>query len=444
MLFFLSFHYSGLFADEYSIDEITAYIIENNPELQNARYDYKAALRDRLPAYDYRGIGLNYSGSYSDYPGSQPEGTHSVFDNTLNLVIPIIDQITLEGTMVISTNTDAIEEPEATTVNGGAGIVITPFENTWERAASHNEEINARNALNALQASTYFESRVAVLEYLIAKQESELAEEKLQLTQKSYEQIKQQYSLGEATYQELRESSDSTGAVRAGFAEKRIALVNAKDNLFMMIGPQWPNGEPEGSIREYPLESLLKEIELLQERIDKLEPSVVRSSTLEELELDLLLFQEQKRKTYLYEPELFFSVNISSNNITSETPPRITATLGFTLSPGNINTAEREDREQQVLETRKAITMERYSIKSEFSIAQERISESNFIYELAKSSYEEAVLVYEEAIALAEYGERTPLELQQMEWDMKNAKQDLYRQAAIIYAYQGALLKMFY
>ena len=101
MLFFLSFHYSGLFADEYSIDEITAFIIENSPELQNARYDYRAALRDRLPAYDYRGIRLNYSGSYSDYPGSQPEGTHSVLDNTLNLVIPVIDQITLEGTMGI-------------------------------------------------------------------------------------------------------------------------------------------------------------------------------------------------------------------------------------------------------------------------------------------------------------------------------------------------------
>ncbi len=55
----------------------------------------------------------------------------------------------------------------------------------------------------------------------------------------------------------------------------------------MMIGPQWPNGETEGIIQEYPLESLLEEIETLQERIDQLEPATVRSSTLEELELAL-------------------------------------------------------------------------------------------------------------------------------------------------------------
>ncbi len=100
----------------------------------------------------------------------------------------------------------------------------------------------------------------------------------------------------------------------------------------------------------------------------------------------------------------------------------ISANLGFTLTPGNNNAAGKEDIEQQVLEARKAIVAERFSMENEFNIAGERITETYSFYELVKSSYKDIVLVYEEARVLAEYGERTPLELQQIEWDMLSAK----------------------
>ena len=87
---------------------------------------------------------------------------------------------------------------------------------------------------------------------------------------------------------------------------------------------------------------------------------------------------------------------------------------------------------------------ERYSLANAINIAREKLTESYSFYELAKSSYDNAVIIFEETKILVEYGDRTPLELEQSEWDMKNAAQSLYQASLDIFSYQGDFLKMIY
>ncbi|GAH58536.1 unnamed protein product [marine sediment metagenome] len=95
----------------------------NSHELQKAQYAYDAAVRDRVPLYDYKGIKLGYSGGYNDYIGDPPPTGNSTFANTFNLILPIIDQITLNSSLQLS-----IHLGQGDTVTGGSiGISINPF-----------------------------------------------------------------------------------------------------------------------------------------------------------------------------------------------------------------------------------------------------------------------------------------------------------------------------
>ncbi len=57
----------------------------NSHELQKAQYAYNAAVRDRVPLYDYKGIELEYSGAYNDYIGDPPPEGISTLANAINI-----------------------------------------------------------------------------------------------------------------------------------------------------------------------------------------------------------------------------------------------------------------------------------------------------------------------------------------------------------------------
>ncbi len=414
-----------------SIEEIALRVQAENPQVLKALRTLNNAeqalagesrlLESRLTLEAAYGTAKEQAGS----TGSSGGAGDAAVSGQAGITIPLLEQLSVGGTVT------AKEGPE---IEGELSLSITPFAAGDPNYVEEEAYGKALIAWQTLRQQSYFDAEQAVLAYLIARMEFELAESTLELEQKLYETVQKELELGEASFEELQDQLGELTAARKNLYLVESQALNAWKELQLLFDPD------SGEIKPAPvsLEQLERLIDEREQQIAEVAAEQPSSETLEYLELEFAALQAELEATPLWRPDFNLS---GSMGLPDPSDFNISASLSF--SPSDIKDDEREDLEEAIGEKLVDIQIEQFDLSLQRQLIEQSISVAEQAYQAAILAREQASLTLQESELLYQQGERTIFELEQARLSLASAEIDSFASAADLYQAQADLLMLY-
>ncbi|MCD6397054.1 MAG: hypothetical protein J7L71_05905, partial [Spirochaetaceae bacterium] len=200
-----------------SLEEIAAFSVEHNSTYRSTKIDLLKAADNKVRVLKVENSSLSSEGSYNNLiPGNS-------FGLSSTLIVPIIDQISLRGTL----------EDD---LSGQIGITLNPL--------SHSDsavqwEINLNKTLVSSE-STLIETEInavtAALNWIYANRDLMAKEKGANLAGMKYADDKVRYDLDEITLNELQESLINWSESRKILSDNHQVFRSSKSNLYNALG----------------------------------------------------------------------------------------------------------------------------------------------------------------------------------------------------------------
>lgn len=453
MLFGQSLEIDG---DGMGVDELISIAEKGNVELKAAARGVKQAERELEGPLTLEkskisaGARYGYSaGESSGGGGVLPGGTAAAESHSLSvsadLNLPIIPQLILGGSVELPLYDSSAGSAGPGEVSGSLSIAAYPFaapvftpRGSWAYS----------RALYSYQYAAYeiaFSVEEAVLALLTASKERADGEVGLGIAEEEYAIIREEYEMGETTFDELTDKSDALTEARHNVYTREKALLSAERVFYGSIGTGIPGisgtGESgnDGGVKIKPisLEELSEGVETRGRIIDTLGNKVPESLHLSLLRMELEEMRAEEVAAWSYRPDLSVTAAV---DIPTE---GFSAGITYTFSPEDIKADEKTTLKENILSREEEIAQELYFLQKEKEMLLSQIQTAAELVSLNRSAREDALITLEETRFLAGEGDRTTTELSRAELSVRTKETSLYAATVELYTLQGEYLLLY-
>ncbi len=393
--------------------------LKGNARLESSSISFNAA---------YGSSSSNSSGSSSSASSANSAAADSVLSGTSTVSIPILDQLTLGG---------SITAKESQELSGNATLTAKPFAAPTPVWTTETVHAKAVITWEYQRRQTYYDAETKALEYLAADMKQIQSRADFDLETRISDVMQAKLKLGEATFDELQEQLSALTDARKALYSAESAKVSTWKNLRQLFNPESepfspaPLPLPEMEDRIAQRSSLLTQIT----SEGKLRPV---SALMSSLKLDLQSLGKELQATPAWRPDLSITGTLGLPDTTK-------SSVGLTLSfaPSDIKKDERQNIKDQRADTMADIQMEQYNLELQRQLLERGIEITRQAFEAAKVVRTQADLTLRETELLYTQGDRTVFERDKARLALQNADLECFSSAVDWYAALGEMLALF-
>ncbi|MBN2656216.1 MAG: TolC family protein [Spirochaetales bacterium] len=392
-----------------SLDEIAAYGAENSLDFKNDQVSLLKAENNRQSILLLKDTSVSATGSYGN--SAQPDNSDdSLWGVDVKIDIPVIEQIGLSGS--INENGE-----------GSASIVLKPLSHSDSREQSMLSYQSALITAEAARMEAESNAVDAALSWMAASREYDTQEKQTQLTQAACRDDKVRFDLGEITFDELQDSLVSWSEARVAFTEKEKLFRTAESTLYSALG-----GSKESvSLQLLTIDTLEAEVDRIANELNRAAGEYLKSTQLKLAVLNKSSADAALKNTWIYEPELTASASL---NFDESGYKGFSASLTFSISPDDIQVAEKEiSREEYQIASLKEI-QSRYEAELEFDQIIDATESAGLNREITSIGYEQARILLSEAELLLKRGDISELDYEESRLSLQESENALFRALA--------------
>lgn len=393
--------------------------LKGNARLESSSISFNAA---------YGSSSSNSSGSSSSASSANSAAADSVLSGTSTVSIPILDQLTLGG---------SITAKESQELSGNATLTAKPFAAPTPVWTTETVHAKAVITWEYQRRQTYYDAETKALEYLAADMKQIQSRADFDLETRISDAMQAKLKLGEATFDELQEQLSALTDARKALYSAESAKVSAWKSLRQLFNPESepfnpaPLPLPDMEDRIAQRSSLLTQIT----SEGKLRPV---SALMSSLKLDLQSLGKELQATPAWRPDLSITGTLGLPDTTK-------SSVGLTLSfaPSDIKKDERQNIKDQRADTMADIQMEQYNLELQRQLLERGIEITRQAFEAAKVVRTQADLTLRETELLYTQGDRTVFERDKARLALQNADLECFSSAVDWYAALGEMLALF-
>lgn len=291
---------------------------------------------------------LSLSGGYAY--NTQPGDLHK-FTGSTSLTIPVLDQLSF-STQLNSAG------------NGSVSVNINPLAGIPEDITQEQQLTLLQLQQQSLERQLGFQSTIAVLNYVKAKQELDISQSLLDVARREYAYKQQQFDAGLLSLAELQFaanafSSESIQGIHAlqneaGQRQDLLVLLSAVPVPDSVLNLSFNLQELEGLI--VGIEEFFNQIQAVNQFSSYQEQSLLIQKNYLEIELE---------NTWLMEPQFSLSGAYSVSDLFGTPTFTPTANVGVTLQikVSDFNFEERDDIQTRLADLEQSLVLELYSLQ---------------------------------------------------------------------------------
>ncbi len=409
LLIFLFMATIPLFAQDMTLDQAIAFSLQESISIKTAEDALLQAQREigSKLSLDRTRLTLN-----ADMEVQEPMPGDTVLDlisGSMKLSLPIVPQLSLDAGL------------DAKGVS--FSVVFTPFASSKVTTKQEETYYKAIIALRSLQLDTALKVENTFLALMAAEQHLIYTQAYYALVQEQYEITSVLYEAGVLSYADLEESAQKVSDRRQAMYNAQRALLEKTRDSNSLLGPSYS----KVNVEVLSLERLLERIEERKTEVaDSVQTSIAASFSVQRLQVELEALQAQLAQTMTYRPDI--TLSLKGGGLTTANAS-VTVQASVSISPSDLNHSTKQDLEVAIARKRAELHMEQYV----FSLEQELRSKSMDIAQQALDAalldMKQVLVQQEEAKLLLNWGDRTELEVRQVELAVQNAMNQVFLQA---------------
>lgn len=414
-------------AEELSLEETVALIMDHNPSIRSALLEVERARNALDPVHSLSNSKLSVSGTYGAADGAgrtenspAPLSENRTLTGSMNLSVPILPQLSFGA---------AVDRNG----NGSVSFSVAPFAKANGSPAETAAYLKARARYEAVVRETRAGAERTILQAFVKERELSYAERALELEERRYEIEQELYRIDEATMSEVQDAAAALAAARRELYNAQKAVLESHKALKLMLGPDVPDVriEAPGS------DEVIARTEMLGGEISGNTTAEPDSLELQTARIELETLEAELSETPVWRPNLA----ISGTYGFPEGEYSVGAVLSF--SPSDLRHEERAELDRRIFEARENLATERYLLALECDLSLRTIEISRQALEAARIDLEKAGLLSSETRLLREQGERTELELREAELSAERARNQVFSQAVNLLSAWNDYLRLF-
>lgn len=332
-----------------SLEDFRQLVLANNQELK--AYEKQIAdLEDAVSqVFHLEESMLSLSGGYS-YNDASSSTLHN-FSGTTGLTIPVIDQLTL-STQLNSAG------------NGSVSVQLHPLANMPENVTQEQQLALLKLQYQSFREQLNYQSTIAVLQYISAKQDYETAQALLDISRREYEYKQQQFDAGLLSAAELQQFANT-------FSSESIQNINAlndralKEHALLVLLSAVP---VPAAVLDLPftLSGLYDEISELEKQFNQFQSAGQFSSFQEQSLLIQKTFLEKELKnTWLLDPQLSLSGSYAVSDLfgTPVFSPIASVGVSLQIAVSDLYFEDKKDIQDSISELDLSMVLEHHSLQ---------------------------------------------------------------------------------
>ncbi len=332
-----------------SLEDFRQLVLANNQELK--AYEMQIAdLEDAVSqVFHLEDSTLSLSGGYS-YNDASSSSLHN-FSGATGLTIPIIDQLSL-STQLNSAG------------NGSVSVQLHPLANMPENVTQKQQLALLKLQYQSFREQLTYQSTIAVLQYVLAKQELETVQALLDITHSEYEYKQQQFDAGLLSAAELQQAANT-------FSSDSIQSINAlkdrasKEQALLILLSAVP---VPAAVLDLPftLSGLQDAILELEKRYNQLQSEGQFSSFQEQsLLIQKTYLEKELKNTWLLDPQLSLSGSYAVSDLfgTPVFTPAASVGVSLQVAVSDLYFEDKKEIQDTITELDLSMVLEQYSLQ---------------------------------------------------------------------------------
>ena len=387
-----------------SLEEIAAFSVEHNSTYRSAKIDLLKAKDNKVGVLKVENSSLSSEGNYNNLI------TGNSFGLSSTLIVPIIDQISLRGTL----------EDD---LSGQIGITLNPLSHSDSAVQSDINLFNAMISAESTLINIEISAVTAALNWMYTSRDIEVKKTAAELTEIKYKDNKIRYDLDELTLDNLQESLINWSEARKALLENQQVLRVAKNNLYTVLG----SGPEDISVNIPDLNTLEKSLEILKENIDPDLGSPQKNNIYKTSFKNVESSKAALKSIWVFDPNLSAGTSLLFN---PSGAMNFSVSVGLTLSSDSFNKTQKLIAEEELQLSIIEADQSRNNVELEFEQVLEALVSTELNSEISKLEYEQTKIIYAEAELLKTLGDYSEIELQESKLSLMEAENSLYRAIA--------------
>lgn len=395
---------AGLFSQTVleSLDDIAAFGADNNLDYRSSRNNVLKSENNLEGFFHLNDSSISATGSYDESTGQ--------FGVSSTVEIPVIDQITLSGTV----NQD---------LSGNTTLSLNPLAHSAEREQSKISYQAAMNSAEEARLTAENDAISAALDWMTAKRELETQKLQTELSRTAYEDQKVRYDKGETTFDDLQDSLVQWSQDRVSLATCDNSYKNAESSLYSVLGV----GKEDVSVRELGIEDLEKAVDALMAGLDSSQGEVQKSSQYKAAVIEKMNSAAVLENIWSYEPDLKVGASV---NFSPEGIGGVSASVTFSFSPNDIQTSERKAAKEEYAIASVKEKQSRNNAELKLNQLLDTIDSTAINRSIAEIEMNQAETLLAEAELLYKRGDRSRTELDQTRVSLQTSENSLFKALA--------------
>ena len=396
------------FAQEMDIDQLIAFSLKESMAIKAAEDTLIQAQRELGSVFSLDRSRLSLSSDMTIRELKPGETIWDLLSGSVQLSVPVVPQLSLGAAL------------DAKGVS--ASVLWSPFAPPKVTTKTEENYYKAMISLPSVKLDTAFKAENTFLAMMAAEQQLRYAEAYYELVKEQHEITKLLYEAGVLAYLDLEESSQNVSSKRqATYNAQRSFLEKTRDSN-VLLGPSFSTI----TVAVLALEDLMERIEQREGDVEVVQNKPAYSSVVEKLQVELNALEAQLQQTMNWKPDVSLSVR---GGITADSKSSMTVHASVSFSPSDLNYTVKQDLEVSIARKRSELQTEQYVLSLEQEVRFKTMAIARQSFDAALFDLQQLLIQEEETKILLSWGDRTGLEMRQVELSVVNARNQSFQQA---------------
>ncbi len=398
-----------VFAQKMEIDQLVAFSLKESMAIKAAEDTLLQAQKELGNVFSLDRSRLSLSSDMKIRELNPGETVWDLLSGSVQLSVPVVPQLSIGAAL------------DAKGVS--ASVLWSPFASPKVTSKTEENYYKAVISLQSLKLDTAFKAENTFLAMMAAEQHLLYAEAYYELVKEQHEITKLLYEAGVLAYVDLEESSQNVSNRRQAMYNAQRSFLEKTRDSNILLGPSFSTV----SVAALSLEDLIERIERRVREVEAVQNKLAYSSAVERLQVELNALETQLQQTMTWKPDVSLSVK---GGITADSKSNLTVQASVSFSPSDLNYSVKQDLEASIAKKRSEIQMEQYVLSLEQEVRFKTMAIARQSFDAALFDLQQLLIQEKEAKILLSWGDRTKLEVRQIELGVFNARNQSFQQAA--------------